>query len=89
MKRITMVDPGRSYQFDVTEQSLSIGGGVRLAGGGYSLRQCDDGSTETIIETRYVSPWRPRWLWVRLEATVCGLFHRYLLKSMRRKIESR
>lgn len=89
LKRTTDIDPNRLYEFEVVEQELMIGGGMRLSGGRYTLRELPDGRTEVSVETRYVSTRRPRWLWKPLEAMVCHWFHRYLLASMRRKALSR
>ena len=88
LKRITRVEPGQCYEFEITEQSISVGGSMRLSGGGYSLRELPDGTTEVAVETRYSSTKWPRWFWRPLEGMVCHWFHRYLLGSIRRKIES-
>lgn len=88
LKRTTNIQPSQLYEFEVAEQSLSIGGGMRLSGGRYTLRDLADGRTEVCVETRYVSNKRPRWLWRPIEAMVCHWFHRYLLASMRRKAAS-
>ena len=89
LKRITRIEQGDLYEFEVAEQALSIGGGMRLSGGRYTLRGLPDGRTEVSVETRYVSTRWPRWFWRPLERLVCHWFHRYLLGSMRRNIESR
>lgn len=88
LKRVTRIDCGRSYEFEVLEQDLVIGRGVRLSTGGYTLHELPDGRTEVVLETRYVSARRPRWLWKRIEAAVCHTFHRYILGAMRRSVES-
>ena len=88
VKRITEIDPKRHYGFDVVEQTLSIGGGLRLSGGGYTLRTLPDGDTEVAVTTRYAGGRRPGWFWTPVEAAVCHLFHRHLLGAMRRKVES-
>jgi len=88
LKRLTRIDPGNLYEFEVAEQALRFGGGIRLSGGRYTLRELGDGRTEVALETRYISTRRPRWFWKPLEAWVCHAFHRHLLGSMRRKIES-
>jgi len=89
LKRVTGIELGRSYGFDIVEQDLAIGSGIRLMGGGYTLRELPDGTTRLGIETRYVSPSRPRWLWSRVEAAVCHAFHRHILGAMRRTLEAR
>lgn len=89
VKRVTRIDPRLHCGFDVVEQELAIGGGIRLTGGGYALRELPDGSTRIELETRYVSSRRPRWLWRRIEAAVCHAFHRHILGAMRREVESR
>ena len=89
LKRITRIEPGRLYEFEVAEQSISVGGSMRLCGGGYTLRELSDGATEVEVETRYISNKWPRWFWRPLEGMVCHWFHRYLLGSMRHTIESR
>ena len=38
LKRITQVDMGRHYGFEIVEQKLAVGGGLTLTGGGYTLR---------------------------------------------------
>jgi hypothetical protein len=89
LKRVTRIEPRHHYGFDVVEQDLAIGRGVRLTGGSYTLRELPDGSTRIGLETLYVSPVRPRWLWGRVEAAVCHAFHRHILGAMRRAVESR
>jgi hypothetical protein len=88
-KRITRIEPKRFYEFEVAEQSVSVGGGMLLCGGGYTLRELSDGATEVTVETRYISNKWPRWFWRPLEGMACHWFHRYLLSSMRHKIELR
>jgi hypothetical protein len=88
LKRMTRIERGDLYEFEVAEQELSLGGGMRLSGGRYALHELADGRTEVAIEPRYVSTKWPRWFWKPLEAMVCHWFHRYLLGAMRRKIES-
>ena len=88
LKRVTRIERGHFYEFEVAEQSLSVGGGMRLSGGRYTLRELPDGLTEVAVETRYTSTKWPRWFWRPLERMVCHWFHRYLLGAMRREIES-
>ncbi len=88
VKRVMRIEPGELYEFEVAEQALSLGGGMRLSGGRYTLRELAVGQTEVALETRYVSTRWPRWFWKPLEGSVCHSFHRCLLSSMRRKIES-
>lgn len=88
LKRITKIEQGDLYEFEVAEQALSVGGGMRLSGGRYTLRSLPDGQTEVSVETRYVSRKWPRWFWRPLEKMVCHLFHRYLLGTMRRQVEA-
>jgi hypothetical protein len=85
IKRVTHVDRGRHYGFEVVEQQLGIGGGMRLFGGDYTLRELPGGRTEVVVSTRYTSPRRPRWLWKPLEVAVCHMFHRHILRAMRRR----
>ena len=87
LKRVTRIDPWRHYGFDVVEQELAIGRGIRLTGGSYTLLELPDGSTRIGLETRYVSSLRPRML-RRFEAAVCHAFHRHILGAMRRELES-
>jgi hypothetical protein len=89
LKRVTQVDPGCYYGFEVVEQHLRVGSGIRLLGGGYRLRELMGGRTEIALETRYVSPRRPHWLWKPIEAAVCHMFHRHILGAMRRNLGSR
>jgi hypothetical protein len=55
LKRITRIERGDLYEFEVAEQALSVGGGMRLSGGRYTLRGLPDGQTEVAVETRYLS----------------------------------
>ena len=87
LKRVTAIDPAR-YEFVVAEQHLQFGGGLRLSGGSYSLRELPDGRSEVQLTTRYESPRTPRWLWKPIEAAVCHLFHRYILGAIRREAEA-
>ena len=89
LKRVTHVTHGRNHAFEVIGQNLTLGRGIRVSGGGYTLRHLPDGRTEVAIKTRYVSPKRPRWLWVRIEAVVCHSFHRHILSAMRSNLPSR
>jgi len=89
LKRVTRIERGHLYEFEVVEQALSVGGGMRLSGGRYALHELADGLTEVAVETRYSSTRWPRWFWNPLEQMLCHWFHRYLLGSMRRAIESR
>ena len=89
LKRVTHIDPCRHYGFEVVEQDLVVGGGLVLSGGGYTLRELSSRATEVAVTTQYVSRKRPGWLWKPIEATVCHMFHRYLLSAIRRGIESR
>lgn len=83
LKRVTQINRGRNYAFEIIEQHLMIGGGIRLLGGGYTLSELPQGRTQVAINTSYLSPHRPRWLWERTEATVCHSFHRHILSAMR------
>lgn len=87
LKRVTRIDAGRYYGFEVVEQNLTVGGTV-LSGGCYTLRELPGRGTEVAITTSYASPRRPAWLWNPIESAVCHMFHRHLLASMRRKVES-
>jgi dipeptidyl aminopeptidase/acylaminoacyl peptidase len=86
VKRVTQIEPGQRYAFEVVEQELSVGGGMRLAGGEYRLRALDAGRAEITVATRYSSPKRPRWLWRPIENAVCHSFHRHILRAMRRGV---
>ena len=88
MKRVTGIERGLRYEFEILEQNLPVGGGMSLQGGSYALRRLRQGCTEVSLTTAYMSPMRPRWLWRRLESVVCHAFHRHILRSMRRKIET-
>jgi len=85
LKRVTRVAFPRHWRFDVVEQNLTIAGGVRLEGGSYTLRELPDRSTRVELETRYVSPRRPRWVFAPVEAAICHAFHRHILEAMRRE----
>ncbi len=87
IKRVTLVDPGKLYAFSVIEQNLDVGGGMRLSNGSYALRELPGGGTEITAMTCYRSTKSPRWLWKPIEAQVCHIFHRHILRAMRRKID--
>lgn len=87
VKRVTRIDEGSHLRFDVHEQRLRFGGGLRLLGGSYSLRPLTNASTEVVLETRYRGGRRPHWLWRPVEAVVGHLFHRHILRAMRRTVE--
>jgi hypothetical protein len=88
IKRVTDIEPGHHYLFEVIEQALEIGGGMRLSGGAYQLRELTPERSEISITTRYTSPKRPRWLWQPIETSVCHSFHRHILRAMRRGVEA-
>ena len=89
IKRVTQVDPGRRYAFEVAEQALAVGGGLALSGGEYVIHELSRGRAEVRIVTRYASQRRPRWLWRPIERAVCHSFHRHILRAMRRNVEAR
>jgi hypothetical protein len=84
LKRVTRIVPPSHCRFEVIEQGLAIAGGIRLAGGSYTLRELPGDSTRVELETRYVSERRPHWFWRPLEAAVCHAFHRHILRAMSR-----
>ena len=88
IKRVTQVEPGRLYAFEVIEQDLAVGNGMRLSNGSYTMREISGGRTEVSLLTRYSSPKRPRWLWAPVEAAVCHLFHRHILSAIRRSLRA-
>ncbi|HXJ83026.1 MAG TPA: hypothetical protein VMS64_30600 [Candidatus Methylomirabilis sp.] len=88
VKRATRVDRWRSYRFDVVEQNLAIGGGIRLVSGEYRLSELPGGTTRIELETCYVGSRSPAWLWRAVEAIVCHLFHRHILGAIRQDVES-
>ena len=87
IKRVTGVEAESRYTFDVVEQALDVGNGMKLSGGSYALREVDSGRTEVALTTRYTSARSPRWLWKPIEAAVCHSFHRHILREMRRGVE--
>ena len=88
IKRVTRVNRGWHYAFEIIEQNLTLGRGIRLLGGSYTLHELPGGRTEVALETRYVSPNRPRCVCEPIEAAVCRLFHRHILNAMRAGLES-
>lgn len=88
LKRVTQITRGRTYAFEVVEQNLKLGLGIRVLGGAYTLRELPEAHTQVALQTRYLSPLRPRWLWKRLEAAVCHSFHRHILSAMRSNLRS-
>jgi len=87
LKRTTRIEEPELYEFEVAEQNLAVGGTMRLSGGRYLLHEVAPGRTEVAVETRYTSSRWPRWFWRPVEHFVCHLFHRFLLRSIRRKAE--
>lgn len=88
VKKVTEVVPDRRYAFAVTEQNLEVGGGMRLSNGSYDLRPLPDGGTEVTAFTRYASRRAPRRLWRWIEAQVCHVFHRHILRAMRAAVDA-
>jgi len=88
VKRTTLLARPWNYEFEVVEQALDVGGGVMLEGGGYTLRRSVRGGTDVVLETRYTSPHRPRWLWGPIESAICHAFHRHILGAMRRELSA-
>jgi len=84
-KRVTRIDEGHLYGFEIVEQALDVGHGIRLLGGCYELRGLPDGATVVALETRYESPRRPGWIWGPIETAVCHLFHQHLLAAIGRQ----
>ncbi len=87
VKRPTRIDEPRLYEFEVAKQELAVGGAMKLSGGRYTLSEVSEGRTEVVVETRYTSTKWPRWFWRPLEKIVCHMFHRFLLRTMRRRAE--
>lgn len=88
LKRVTRVVRGHHYEFKVVEQNLALGG-IRLLGGDYTLRNLSKRRTRVALATHYASPNCPRWLFRRLETTICHSFHHYILSAMRSNISAR
>jgi hypothetical protein len=87
IKRVTAVNRSRHLAFDVTKQELNIGLGMKLSGGWYDLQPLPDGRTDVALATVFQSPRQPRWLFGQIETTVCHIFHRHILRAMRRVVE--
>jgi hypothetical protein len=87
VKRLTRIEETRLCEFEVAEQKLAVGGAIRLCGGRYSLREVGVDLTEVTVGTKYTSSKAPRWFWQPLERFVCHMFHRFLLRQIRRKAE--
>jgi len=87
VKQVTCIEPQRRLRFEILEQELAFGGGLRLLGGGYALRACSPRETDVELQTRYRGGRRPRWFWRRVEALLGHQFHRHLLRAMRRAVE--
>lgn len=88
IKRVTHVEPPHRYAFEIAEQKLDVGGGIRLSGGEYAIAGADRGRAELRITTRYRGVRRPRWMWRPIERAVCHWFHRHMLRAMRRASEA-
>jgi len=81
LKRVTQVIERRQFAFEVVEQNLVLRG-IRVLEGEYRLRDLSEGNTQVALSTRYQSPNHPRWLCRRIEAAMCHLFHRHILRAM-------
>jgi len=88
LKRVTRIVRRHHYEFKVVEQNLALGG-IRLLGGDYTLRNLSKSRTRVALATHYASPNCPRWLFRRLEATICHSFHHYILSAMRSNTSAR
>ena len=88
VKRVTRIIRRHTYAFDIVEQNLALGG-IRLLGGEYTLRMLSDDCTRVALATHYASPNRPRWVFRRIETSVCHAFHRYILSAMRSNVSAR
>jgi hypothetical protein len=88
LKRVSKIEENRFYGFDVVEQTLAFGGGMKLSHGAYTLTPRADGGTDVAVETNYASSRKPRALWRPLEASVAHMFHRFILKEMRRAAQA-
>lgn len=82
-KRVTRVTRDKNYAFEIIEQNLTLGGGIKLSGGSYTLRRLPDGRAEVVVETQYFRTKRSYWLRTQIEAVVCHSFHRHILRAMR------
>jgi hypothetical protein len=82
-KRVTGIIRRGTYKFEVIEQNLALGGGIKLVGGSYTLSELADGRTKVSLKTRYVSGYHPRWLCGWMEARICHMFHGHILRAMR------
>ncbi len=86
VKRMTEVEEERLLAFDVVEQELRFGAGVRLLGGRVELRP-EAGGTRLTMATRFVSrPLRPRAVWEPVEGWLVHAFHRHVLEGTRRRL---
>jgi hypothetical protein len=87
VKRMTEVEENRLLAFDVVEQELRFGAGVRLLGGSVELEPLASRHTRLTMTTRYLSRrLHPRRLWVGLEEMLVHAFHRHVLEGMRRDL---
>jgi hypothetical protein len=59
IKRVTHVDRGRNYAFEVIEQHLALGGGIRVLGGSYRLRALPAGAHSSYSEDTVCEPQSP------------------------------
>jgi hypothetical protein len=88
LKHVTRIVRGHHYEFKVVEQNLALGG-IKLLGGDYTLHNLSKNRTRVALATHYASSNCPRWLFCRLEATICHSFHHYILSAMRSNISAR
>lgn len=87
-KRLTEIIENELYKFEITEQTLSIKLGIKLSGGFYKLQRLPNSKTEVTAVTNYSSLMLPRWFWKPIEISVCHWFHKYLLNSINKNIQS-
>jgi len=84
LKQVTHIVEGEVYAFEVAEQQLLVGGGLRLHGGSYKLAPLADGTTQLAVTTRYSGSRRRARILGPLEAWVCHRFHHHLLSAIGR-----
>lgn len=84
VKRLTALEPGRRFSFDVLEQAVGFERSVRLRQGSFTLEPGRDGGTRLIVETVYEDRLRPAWIWRPFESWAVSSLHRYLIEGVER-----
>jgi hypothetical protein len=81
-KRISRVQRGRLFEFDIVEQRLGLEHDVRLLDGRFELEPAGPDRTLVRLTTTYVPLLSPRWCWRPFERLAVHALHSHVLRGM-------